>query len=599
MPSNKYNLRKKNGMPPQFDQDQYNELLKSLFPSKYIDDKVKNKDKKKNSDSEYEPSEISESEEEFDDEETEEEEDTEEDESEEEESEEDSEPKTPIQINITFTNEDESEEEEEDSEDESEYETEEEDNLSENDKIIHAMSTLGAELSSKYKDLPLFKTYYEFHEKQLKIQKEKREKRDKRDKLKNVKDFDTLLANKQSLSDATYFKKCSVAEQSLILSKLKQLNEMTHQDKPNRIKLLELPIPDKYKVFALRKMNAIKKLGVSDGEYYKIKHWIDGFMRIPFGKVFNLPVQISDGPEKCQAFMKHAKEQLDVATYGLNDAKLQIMQYLGQLISNPQSVGTAIAIQGPMGTGKTTLVKEGISKILQRPFAFIALGGATDSSFLEGHSITYEGSVWGKIVEILMDCGCENPIIFFDELDKVSDTPKGEEIIGILTHLIDTSQNTKFHDKYYSEFEFDISKALFIFSYNDESKVNKILKDRMYVIKTEGYSNVQKLVIAKQYLCLSTAKSINFEEGQVVFTDDSLTCMIENYTENEKGVRNLKRCIESIYTKLNLFRLMTPGSTLFEDDISIKVEFPFTVTSEIVRKLLKKGTEPTNYMMYS
>jgi ATP-dependent Lon protease len=116
----------------------------------------------------------------------------------------------------------------------------------------------------------------------------------------------------------------------------------------------------------------------------------------------------------------------------LNDAKMQIMQMIGQWISNPKAVGTAIAIKGPMGTGKTTLVKEGISKILNRDFAFLALGGATDSSFLEGHGYTYEGSTWGKIVDILIKSKSMNPVIYFDELDKISETPKGEEIAGIL-----------------------------------------------------------------------------------------------------------------------------------------------------------------------
>ena len=105
----------------------------------------------------------------------------------------------------------------------------------------------------------------------------------------------------------------------------------------------------------------------------------------------------------------------------------------------------------PWAPEKTTLIREGISKILNRPFTFIALGGATDSSFLEGHSYTYEGSNWGKIVDILIQSKCMNPVIYFDELDKVSMTPKGEEIIGILTHLTDTTQNVQFHDKYFSQ----------------------------------------------------------------------------------------------------------------------------------------------------
>ena len=198
--------------------------------------------------------------------------------------------------------------------------------------------------------------------------------------------------------------------------------------------------------------------------------------------------------------MENAKNILDKAVYGMEDAKMQILQVLGQLISNPSSVGTAIALKGPPGTGKTTLIKEGVSKILERPFAFLALGGATDSSFLEGHSYTYEGSVWGKVVDILITSKCMNPIIYFDELDKISETPKGEEITGILTHLTDTTQNDKFHDKYFSNIDFNLSKILFIFSYNDEKKVNPILKDRMYRIETKGYDKKQKVIIARDYL---------------------------------------------------------------------------------------------------
>ena len=129
-------------------------------------------------------------------------------------------------------------------------------------------------------------------------------------------------------------------------------------------------------------------------------------MKVPFGVYETLPVNISNGVEFCHTFMESALSKLNTAVYGLNDAKMQIMQMLGQLISNPSSVGSSIAIHGPMGTGKTSLVREGISKILNRPFAFIALGGATDSSFLEGHSYTYEGSTWGQIVQILIASKC-------------------------------------------------------------------------------------------------------------------------------------------------------------------------------------------------
>jgi ATP-dependent Lon protease len=327
------------------------------------------------------------------------------------------------------------------------------------------------------------------------------------------------------------------------------------------------------------------------GEYYKIKNWVDTFMQIPFGKYKQLPITIADGIEKCHEFMENAKKTLDEAVFGLNDAKLQIMQMIGQLLVNPSAVGTAIAIQGPMGTGKTTLIKDGISKILGRDFAFIALGGATDSSFLEGHSYTYEGSLWGRIVDTIINCKCMNPVFYFDELDKVSDTPRGEEIIGILTHLTDTTQNSKFHDKYFAEIEFDLSRCLFIFSYNEEAKVNPILRDRMYRIHTKGYDQPQKTTIANNYLLPKIREQVKFNSTDILIPEETIHHLIVNHTEKEDGVRNLKRCLEIIHTKLNLYRLMKPGTNLFESDMSIKVEFPLTVTSEIVDKLIKKNTE--------
>jgi ATP-dependent Lon protease len=245
-------------------------------------------------------------------------------------------------------------------------------------------------------------------------------------------------------------------------------------------------------------------------------------------------------------------------------------------------------------THNTSLVKEGISKILNREFAFVPLGGATDSSYLEGHSYTYEGSTWGKIVDILIHSKSMNPIIYFDELDKISETPKGEEIIGILTHLTDTTQNSQFHDKYFAEIDFDLSKCLFIFSYNDPLKVNPILLDRMYKIKTSGYQVKDKIVIAQQYLIPKIRYEVNFKEGDIIILDATLTYIIDNYTDKEDGVRNLKRCIEIIYKKLNLYRLVKPGTTLFDKEQALVVEFPFTVTNDVVNNLIKKDESSLN-----
>jgi ATP-dependent Lon protease len=308
---------------------------------------------------------------------------------------------------------------------------------------------------------------------------------------------------------------------------------------------------------------------------------------------------MSDGLEVCNSFLANAKKTLDDCVYGLDDAKIQIMQMIGQWISNPSSLGTAIAIKGPPGTGKTSLVKEGISKILGREFAFIALGGAGDGSFLEGHSYAYEGSSWGRIVQILIESKCMNPVIYFDELDKISDSPRGQEIIGILTHLTDTSQNTQFHDKYFSELEFDLSKCLFIFSYNDENLVNPILKDRMYRIQTKGYDTKEKTVIANQYLLPKIQEQVNFKNGDIIIPNDTIQYIVnsQHLTKNEAGVRNLKRCLEVIYTKLNLFRLVKPETNIFSKQIDMQVSFPFTVERKHVDILIKNDENQSQSLL--
>ena len=414
------------------------------------------------------------------------------------------------------------------------------------------------------------------------------EKKTKKTKQKNTQKFYKLLKDKKLMNDVKYFKKeLTLDQQEKALTEIKNLNSYSHIVKPYRLKLLESDIPIHFKSIAYRKINTLKYMDSASSEYFKIKSWVDTFMQLPFGIYKQLPITLKDNKDECADFMEKSIQTLDDAVYGLNDAKLQIMQMIGQWISNPKAIGNAIAIKGPMGTGKTTLVKDGISKIIGRDYAFIALGGATDSSFLEGHSYTYEGSTWGKIVDILLKCKCMNPVIYFDELDKISDTPKGEEITGILTHLTDTTQNSKFHDKYFSEIEFDLSRCLFIFSYNDESKINPILKDRMYRIQTKGYDVKEKTVISKKFLIPSIQKEVAFNDDDIIIPDETISKLIDKFTDKEDGVRNLKRCFEIIYTKLNLYRLMKPGNNLLTKDIDLDIQFPVTITNDMVDKLIK------------
>lgn len=417
----------------------------------------------------------------------------------------------------------------------------------------------------------------------------------------NTKQYKKLIVNeKQKPNEMKYFKtKLSNSEQLHVMQELKEVNRFMGIDKPYRLAVLESNIPPKLKANAMQKINMLRSMDTCDPEYFKIKNWVDTFMRIPFCKYSSLSVSISDGIDKCHDFMSNAKSVLDNCVYGLDDAKLQILQMIGQWISNPQAMGTAIAIKGPPGTGKTTLVKDGISKILGREFVFIPLGGTGDSSYLEGHSYTYEGSTWGKIVQSLIDSKTMNPVFYFDELDKISDTPKGEEITGILTHMTDSTQNSQFHDKYFSDVDFDLSKCLFIFSYNDESKVNPILKDRMYRIQTKGYDAKEKIVIANKYMLPKIREQVNFKKDDVVIPDETIRYIVssQHLTQKEDGVRNMKRCLEIIHTKLNLVRLVKPDENLFSKDITMNVTFPFTVDTKAVDVLIKNEEKQSQSLL--
>ena len=127
-----------------------------------------------------------------------------------------------------------------------------------------------------------------------------------------------------------------------------------------------------------------------------------------------------------------------------------------------------------------------------------------------------------------------------------------------------------------------------MFTYNDESKINPILADRMYKIRTNGYNTKDKLTIAKNYLIPKIETNINFKKGEIKFSDEVLTNIIENYTEGEKGVRNLKRCLEIIFTKLNLFKMMSPKSKLFDEEEILDVTEGLEITIKITGKLIKK-----------
>ena len=265
--------------------------------------------------------------------------------------------------------------------------------------------------------------------------------------------------------------------------------------------------------------------------------------------------KINSDMKEITDYMTEVKTTLDKAVYGHDKAKKQIERIIGQWINGEQD-GYCFGFEGPPGVGKTSLAKRGLSDCLKddkgvsRPFAMIQMGGDSNGSTLHGHNYTYVGSTWGSIVQILIDKKCMNPIIFIDEVDKISRTENGKEIVGILTHLLDPAQNDCFQDKYFTGIELDLSKALFILSYNDASAIDKILLDRVHRIKFESLSLEDKLVISKTHILPEVYKKMGLED-MIKFDDEVLKFIIDEYT-CESGVRKLKEILFEIIGEINL-----------------------------------------------
>lgn len=292
---------------------------------------------------------------------------------------------------------------------------------------------------------------------------------------------------------------------------------------------------------------------------------------------------IKKNTENIESTISNIMNVLDESIYGHKNAKNQIMKIIAQWINGEQT-GYCFGFEGSPGIGKTSLAKKGLANCLKnednisRPFTFIALGGSSNGSFLEGHGYTYMNSSWGKIVDILMESKCMNPIIYIDELDKVSKTENGREIIGILTHLIDSTQNDEFHDKYFNGIDIDVSKILFIFSYNDAEQIDSILLDRIHRIKFDNLSTIDKLVIVKKHLLPEINTKMGFE-NVIEIEDEVIQYIIETYT-SEPGVRKLKEIIFDLYGEINLDILQNSSK---------EYEIPIVMTIDnIQNKYLKK-----------
>lgn len=328
-----------------------------------------------------------------------------------------------------------------------------------------------------------------------------------------------------------------------------------------RERLLLLEIDLKTKLFLIEKFENAQKLSGSD--YSKTINWLEIVCNIPHNKFKQMRVDITNDKIDIKNFFDDVKSNLDKNIYGLEDVKDEILEFVARKIRNKDGKGHVLALCGPAGVGKSKILKS-LAESLELPFFQINCGGLNDANILIGHSETYTNSKPGKIVDLLQKSEYMNPIIYFDEIDKISEH-KAREINGILTHLLDEEQNDKFQDNYLANVNIDLSRALFVISFNEIENVDAIVSDRMKIITIKPPKLQEKIVICKNKLLPEIIKTIGFGENiRIIIEDDILKSLILKNCNDEQGVRKCKKILEKILNRINY-------DILIEKDIPCKI----------------------------
>lgn len=389
----------------------------------------------------------------------------------------------------------------------------------------------------------------------------------------------------------------------------KQLLEMDHLEKEVseskkgksilKEKIYKLDADLSVKSAIYEKYLQYESLTPASSESSKLREWLNWTTRLPWNKEHQILSENTDNHQiqKCISDIKLNLEHV----YGLNNAKEEIMMYVlrrlcattpvtGKVNTKVSLGGQILAIEGSPGVGKTFLLKH-LASAMNIPFESIPLGGCKDSSFLDGHGYTYEGSTPGRIVQALKNMNCSNGIMYFDEIDKLSDTNNGQEVSSLMLHILDPSQNKEFYDKYIGDIPIDLSKIFFVLSINDREKIDQVLRQRLFIIKIPDPTIKDKIQIAKQCMIPAIRSNFGFEEQDITFTEEALNYLIQHKTNDEKGVRNLKHLLLAIYKRL-LFLHKMPDTS----DVSFFIKnfkLPFVVTNDAINHLLKGAIQNT------
>ncbi len=302
-----------------------------------------------------------------------------------------------------------------------------------------------------------------------------------------------------------------------------------------RQKIEEAKMPEDARKAADRELDRISKVPQASPEYSVIRTYLDWLLQLPWG------IETTDHFD-----IKRARAILDEDHYDLDKIKDRIIEYLAVGKLKKRLTGPILCFVGPPGTGKTSL-GQSIARAMGRKFARLSVGGVRDEAEIRGHRRTYIGAMPGTIVRAIRDAGTRNPVMMIDEIDKVGADFRGDPQSALL-EVLDPEQNNTFRD-HYLDLPFDLSQVLFVCTANSLDTISPPLRDRMEIIQLSGYTELEKLQIAKRYLVPKQRKANGLKDSQAQINDAALRSIIVDYTR-EAGVRNLEREIGTTFRKI-------------------------------------------------